>query len=99
MREIKDLKNQGKEILLENDEVNFEEVEEWGDKYHDAVTRYHILMDEIEVKLRSFKEMEKIECARSGRKTNGVDNDGDIVAYEEERRRESYKIRFSCSES
>ena len=35
---INDLKNQGHEIMLENDEVNFEEIEEWENKYRDAVS-------------------------------------------------------------
>ena len=52
---INDLENQGQE----NDEVSFEEVEEWGNKYRDTVARYDISMDEIESKLRSFKEMGK----------------------------------------
>ena len=57
--EINDLKNQGQEIMLESDKVSFEEVKEWGSKFHKAVSRYNILMDETESKLRSFKEMEK----------------------------------------
>ena len=59
MGEINDLKNQGHEIMLENDKVSFEEVEEWGNKFLEAVARYDIPMDEIESKFRSFKEMEK----------------------------------------
>ena len=51
--EINDLKNQGQEILLENDEVIFEEVEELGNKYRDFVARYDIPIDEIESNLRS----------------------------------------------
>ena len=39
--------------------VEVEEVEECGNKYLEAVARYDILMDQIERKLRSFKEMEK----------------------------------------
>ena len=35
---INDLKNQGQEIILESDEVNFEEIEEWENKYRDAVS-------------------------------------------------------------
>ena len=34
--DINNLKNQGQEIMFENDEVSFEEVEEWGNKYRDA---------------------------------------------------------------
>ena len=59
MGEINDSKNQRQEIMLANDEVNFEEGEEWGNEYRDTVTRYGISMDEIESKLRSFKEIEK----------------------------------------
>ena len=59
MSEINDLENQGQEMMLENDKVSFEEVEEWGNKFRDAVARHDIPMDEIESKLRSFKEMEK----------------------------------------
>ena len=43
--------------MLQNDKVSFEE--DWGNKYPDAAVRYDIPMDEIESKLRSFKEMEK----------------------------------------
>lgn len=39
--------------------VEVEEVEEYGNKYSEVVARYDILMDQIERKLRSFKEMEK----------------------------------------
>ena len=59
MGEISDLKNQGQKIMLENNEVSFEEVEDWGNKYRDSVARYDIPMDEIENKLRSFKDMGK----------------------------------------
>ena len=45
--------------MLENDKASFEEVEEWGNRFHDAVARHDIPTDEIESKLRSFKEMEK----------------------------------------
>ena len=61
---INDLKNQGQEIMLENDKVSFEEVEEWGSKYRDVVVRYNIPMDDIKSKLRSFKEMEKQNATR-----------------------------------
>ena len=37
LSEINDLKNYGQEIMLENDKVSFEEVEEWGNKFRDAV--------------------------------------------------------------
>ena len=57
--EINDLKNQVQETMLENEEVSFEEVEDWGNKYCDAVARYDIPIGEIESTLRSFKEMEK----------------------------------------
>ena len=57
--EINDLKNQVQETMLENEEVSFEEVEDWGNKYCYAVVRYDIPIGEIESKLRSFKEMEK----------------------------------------
>ena len=56
MGQINDLKNEGQEKMLGNVEV--EEVEECGNKYSEAVARYDILMDQIERKLRSFKEME-----------------------------------------
>ena len=49
---IKDLKNQGQKIMLENNQVSFEELEGWENKYCDAVVRYSIAMDEIENKLR-----------------------------------------------
>ena len=39
LSEINDLKNYGQEIMLENDKVSFEEVEEWGNKFRDAVAR------------------------------------------------------------
>ena len=61
---INDLKNQGQEIMLENDKVSFEEVEEWESKYRDVVARYNIPMDDIKSKLRSFKEMEKQNATR-----------------------------------
>lgn len=58
MGEINDFKNQGQEIILENDKVRFEEVEEWENKYCDTVVRYDIPMDVIESKLRSSTERE-----------------------------------------
>ena len=73
MGEINDLKNQGQEILLENDEVIFEEVEELGNKYRDLVARYDIPIDEIESNLRSGNR--KTECGRARRRKNGVDDD------------------------
>ena len=45
MGEISDLKTQEQEIMLENEKVSLEEVEEWGNKYRDAVARYDIAMD------------------------------------------------------
>ena len=84
--EINDLKNQGQEIMLESDKVSFEEVKEWGSKFRKAVSRYNILMD-------ARKQAEiiygngKIEQDRSGRKRNGADDDGDVAAFEEERRK------------
>ena len=51
------MKNEGQEEILGKVEV--EEVEEWGNKYSEAVAKYDILMDQIESKLRSFNEMEK----------------------------------------
>lgn len=57
--DINNLKNLGQKIMLENDEINFEKVEEWGNKYIEAMAMYNIPMDEIESKLRYFKEMEK----------------------------------------
>ena len=66
MSEINDLENQGQEMMLENDKVSFEEVEEWGNKFPDAVARHDIPMDEIESKLRSFKEMEKQNATEQG---------------------------------
>ena len=57
MGQINNLKNEGQEKMLGN--VEAEEVEECGNKYSEAVARYDILMDQIERKLRSFKEMEK----------------------------------------
>ena len=38
--------------MLENNQVSFEELEGWENKYCDAVVRYSIAMDEIENKLR-----------------------------------------------
>ena len=40
--EINDSKNQGQEIKLENDEVSFEEVENWENKYLDAAAIHDI---------------------------------------------------------
>ena len=45
--------------MLANDEVTFEEVKEWANKYCDTVTRCGISMDKIKIKLRSLKEIEK----------------------------------------
>ena len=45
MGEINDLKTQEQEIMLENEKVSLEKVEEWGNKYRDAVARYDIAMD------------------------------------------------------
>lgn len=73
LSDINDLKNQGQEIVLENDEVIFEEVEELGNKYRDFVARYDIPIDEIESNLRSRNR--KTECDRVRRKKNGVDDD------------------------
>ena len=58
--EINDLKNEVQEMMLENIGINFEDIEEWGNKYRDVVARYDIHMeDEIESKLKSFQKMEK----------------------------------------
>ena len=59
LEEINDFKNQEQEIMLGNDEVSFEEVEEWGNKYRDGVARYEIPIDEVESRLASFKKMQK----------------------------------------
>ena len=45
MGEISDLKTQEQEIMLENEKVSLEEVEEWRNKYRDAVARYDTAMD------------------------------------------------------
>ena len=37
--------------------VSFEELEEWGDKYRDAVAWDNIPVDEVESNLRSFKKL------------------------------------------
>ena len=47
--------------MLGKDEVSFEEVEKWGNRYCDTVARYDSPMDETESKFRSFNEMEKQE--------------------------------------
>ena len=44
---------------FKNDEVSYEEIEEWENKHCDALARYDILMKEIESKLNLFKKMEK----------------------------------------
>ena len=90
--EINDLKNQGQEILLENDEVIFEEVEELGNKYRDFVARYDIPIDEIESNLRSRNR--KTECDRVRRKKNGVDDDEEAAVNEEDKRRYGRENRF-----
>ena len=59
MDEIDDMKNEVQGKMLENNEVSFKEVEEWENKYREAVARYDISMGKIESKLRLFKEMEK----------------------------------------
>ena len=92
MGEINDLKNQGQEILLENDEVIFEEVEELGNKYRDFVARYDIPIDEIESNLRSRNR--KTECDRVRRKKNGVDDDEETAVNEEDKRRYGRENRF-----
>ena len=92
MGEINDLKNQGQEILLENDEVIFEEVEELGNKYRDLVARYDIPIDEIESNLRSRNR--KTECDRVRRKKNGVDDDEEAAVNEEDKRRYGRENRF-----
>ena len=92
MGEINDLKNQGQEILLENDEVIFEEVEELGNKYRDFVARYDIPIDEIESNLRSRNR--KTECDRVRRKKNGVDDDEETAVNEEDKRRSGRENRF-----
>ena len=86
------MKNQGQEILLENDEVIFEEVEELGNKYRDFVARYDIPIDEIESNLRSRNR--KTECDRVRRKKNGVDDDEDAAVNEEDKRRYGRENRF-----
>ena len=55
---LEDLKNQGQEIMLENDEFSLKQ-KKVRNKYRDAVTRYNILIDEIESKSGSFKKTEK----------------------------------------
>lgn len=51
--DINNLKNLGKSRRV------FEKVEEWGNKYIEAMAMYNIPMDEIKSKLRYFKETEK----------------------------------------
>ena len=60
------------------------------------MARYDIPMDEIESKLRSFKETEK-QCDRAGRNKNGADDDGDAAAYEEERRKNQIVMFWKLS--
>ena len=85
--EINDLKNQRQEKMLEKEKVSFEEVEEWGNKYRDAVRQPDVIVHNI-------GKNEKTECGRAGQKKNGADDNGDATAYEEERRRQSYKTRL-----
>ena len=59
LEEISNLKNQGQEKMLGNDEVSFEEVEEWGNKYCHGVAKYEIPIDEVESRLISYTKMQK----------------------------------------
>ena len=63
-------------------------LEEWGNKFRDAVARYDILSDgRNQNQVEIIQGNGKTGCDRAGRKKNRTDDDGGAAIYEEESRR------------